>query len=223
MRRREGGQTAVEFALICSVLFLLVMGTVESGRLFFEFNGVSAAASYGARWASVVGGTCLDALQWSTKPTGNDWCNQWGNGGTTIADDFWNQAGNKPKQGNSTCPSSYIYPHPLPDPYYQVSSYYTGTATSVVGAVGQHFDTNSTSGKYGTTSPYDRGGFTPGFNRSDLWVCIQLNGATYSSSSWTVSAGDSVVVYVYAPATTTDSLDPIQHVNLVASSQYTVE
>jgi len=53
--RRFGrrGQALVEFALILPVLLLILIGTVDAGRLIFAYNAVSNAAREGGRTAIV--------------------------------------------------------------------------------------------------------------------------------------------------------------------------
>jgi Flp pilus assembly protein TadG len=50
-RRREGGQTLLEFALVIGLLLLLVFGIIDFARAFFAFatmsNGVREGARYG--------------------------------------------------------------------------------------------------------------------------------------------------------------------------------
>lgn len=215
-RDSERGQTVVEFGLICSALFLLIFIIVDCGRLFFQFTDVSAAARYGARWGSVVGGTCL-ARPYTLQA---DWCSNWGTNHPNGTDDFWDIYGNYPLQGTAACPLGY---DPSFTGYYTIGSSISGTSTTILGAVSERFDTNNTTGGVGQSSPLIVGGLTPGFDLGHTYVCIQLNGATYSSGTWTVEPGDGIVVFVYAPAQATDSLDPVAHVNLVASAQYEVE
>ncbi len=50
--RRSRGQSAVEFALIASVLFLFIYGIMEVGRLVFINSAVENGAREGARYAS---------------------------------------------------------------------------------------------------------------------------------------------------------------------------
>ena len=55
-RKRHGeerGATLVEFALIMPLLLILVLGVVEFGYLFAQFNEVRHAAREGARYAAV--------------------------------------------------------------------------------------------------------------------------------------------------------------------------
>jgi Flp pilus assembly protein TadG len=44
----------VEFALVASVLLVLVFGVIDFGRLLFTANNLTAAAREGARFASVL-------------------------------------------------------------------------------------------------------------------------------------------------------------------------
>jgi Flp pilus assembly protein TadG len=51
--RDRRGLGAVEFALVCPVLFLFIIGTAELGTLFFANAGVRNAVAEGARAAGV--------------------------------------------------------------------------------------------------------------------------------------------------------------------------
>ena len=53
--RREGGQTLVEFALLLPLLLLLLLATVEFGRIFFSYLEVVEIAHDAARVASLGG------------------------------------------------------------------------------------------------------------------------------------------------------------------------
>jgi len=53
LRKRESGQTLVEFALVVPLLFLLLFGSVEFGRVFHAYHVVTSAAREGARAAAV--------------------------------------------------------------------------------------------------------------------------------------------------------------------------
>ena len=52
-RHREGGASAVEFALVMPVLFLLLFGIIDYGLLFFDSIGLRQGAREGARQAVV--------------------------------------------------------------------------------------------------------------------------------------------------------------------------
>lgn len=52
----ERGASAVEFAIVASLLFMVLFGTVQFGMAFNRAQGLEAAAREGARLAS-VGGT----------------------------------------------------------------------------------------------------------------------------------------------------------------------
>ena len=54
-KQSERGASMVEFAIIISLLFLLVFGIVQFGIAFNRDNGIKAAAKEGARAASVGG------------------------------------------------------------------------------------------------------------------------------------------------------------------------
>jgi Flp pilus assembly protein TadG len=52
-RRRAGGQSLVEFALVFPIIILLVMAFAEIGRAVFAYNIIANAARQGARVAAV--------------------------------------------------------------------------------------------------------------------------------------------------------------------------
>jgi Flp pilus assembly protein TadG len=51
----QTGAAAVEFAIIASILFMLVFGIIEFGRIFNELEVMNSAAREGARAAAVRG------------------------------------------------------------------------------------------------------------------------------------------------------------------------
>lgn len=55
MRRlgEESGASAVEFAIVASVLFLVLFGTIQFGIVFNRYQGLQAGAREGARLAAV--------------------------------------------------------------------------------------------------------------------------------------------------------------------------
>ncbi|HKV35792.1 MAG TPA: TadE family protein [Pyrinomonadaceae bacterium] len=52
--RRENGTQMIEFALILPALILLFAGTVELGRLFYQYTTLAKATRAGARYLSTV-------------------------------------------------------------------------------------------------------------------------------------------------------------------------
>lgn len=58
--QRERGAALVEFALVASLLVLLVLGIVEFGWKFGQFNDVRHGAREGARFAAVDAGNNSD-------------------------------------------------------------------------------------------------------------------------------------------------------------------
>ncbi len=58
--RSQSGATAVEFALVCLPLFLLVLGVIEFGRAFYVRNDLSYAADVAARQV-LIGKIARDA------------------------------------------------------------------------------------------------------------------------------------------------------------------
>lgn len=211
---RERGQAVVEFAIICSVLFMLTVGLLGVGQAFFQYNAVSAAARYGARWGAVVGGTCE-----GVGGAGSDWCTQLGQQSTQG---FWAQPGNAPLQAVGTsCPGD-DKSTASPSPYYTVSAYTGGTATTIVGAIAQRFDSGATS------SNFISGGLTPGFDLSKLKVCIQLPSLTESTGGrsqtiWNPMPGSMVQVFVYYRFSPAGTLLTNATLPLFASSRYVIE
>src|SRR5579872_5971675 len=130
--RREDGQSVVEAGLVLSVFLLMTAGLVDVGRAIFLYNQLSDVSRFGARWGSVVGGTC--ALYYATSSS--DWCNQIGH----QTSGFWAQNGNKPLQGYGTSCPGYST---TPADWYTASSYSGTTSTTIVASVAQKFDTDS--------------------------------------------------------------------------------
>ncbi|HVE69426.1 MAG TPA: TadE family protein [Solirubrobacteraceae bacterium] len=54
-RRREGGQSLVEFALVLPIFLLLTLGLFEAGRAVWYTNTLAYAAREGTRYAIVHG------------------------------------------------------------------------------------------------------------------------------------------------------------------------
>lgn len=54
-RSEDRGATLVEFALIAPLLFLLLFGVIEFGRVIATFTAVTTAAREGARYGTTVG------------------------------------------------------------------------------------------------------------------------------------------------------------------------
>jgi len=59
LRKGEHGQALVEMALVLPLLFLLLFGVIEMGRVGYAYITVSNAARAGGRTAT-IGGTDLD-------------------------------------------------------------------------------------------------------------------------------------------------------------------
>jgi len=60
-RRDSRGQAMIEFALAAPVVFLLITGLLDAGRLVFINNELSEAAREGARWGAVQGRAAAEA------------------------------------------------------------------------------------------------------------------------------------------------------------------
>lgn len=70
--RDEHGAAAVEFALVCPVLLLFLMGVVDFGRLFVIGLAVSSAADTGAQYGAQSALTSTDTAGMRTAAT-NDY------------------------------------------------------------------------------------------------------------------------------------------------------
>ena len=69
-KRSEEGAAAVEFALIASLLFMILFGVIEFGRIFNELEVMNSAAREGARVAAVRGTSTQvsDAVEAAADP-----------------------------------------------------------------------------------------------------------------------------------------------------------
>jgi TadE-like protein len=234
--RRERGQSTLEMGILIGVagfpLLLLSAGLFDVSRMFYQYNAVSAAARYGARWASVVGGTCSTQTATQYNGSGNlaDWCNQQNNANQTagsVSGDFWSLNGNRPLQSAPTqCPSGIDNSF---TGYYHVSDYQGINDTSVIGAIAHRFDTT------GSSPSSEIGGVSPGFDMSQMLACIQPSAVcsttaqgACTSYNWEFGPGTILKVYVYYPF---KPVTPLVHdmqngnfsVTLVAASQSIVE
>jgi hypothetical protein len=204
----ERGQATVELALILIIMLMLSGGLLDVGRGIYEYNALGSAARYAARWGSVVGGQCYKLADYGKSTS--DWCDQLSNN-TTY---FWSQPGNKPLQtGDTSCPdgldSSFTG-------FYKVSDYAGTSSTTIVGAIAKRFDSNSSSRSFIV------GAATPGFDLSQLKVCIQLPWNS-NFSNWNAYPGDTVTVKIYYPFKPVSSLIFGGTVTLTGSSTYNIE
>lgn len=74
-RRETKGASMVEFAIIAPLLFLLIFGIIDFGRVFFLVNNLTNAAREGARLGAVLreGQTgVLSQIQTATRDRIND-------------------------------------------------------------------------------------------------------------------------------------------------------
>ncbi len=55
MNRHQRGATAVEFALVATLFFAVLLGILELGRMLYTWNAVAEATRWGARQAVVCG------------------------------------------------------------------------------------------------------------------------------------------------------------------------
>ena len=66
-RRRERGQSLVEFALILPILMALLLLTIDVGRLFYAYVGVTNASREGAAYAITNKDAASDTATITTK------------------------------------------------------------------------------------------------------------------------------------------------------------
>ncbi len=226
----DSGQSLVEFALIAVPLFMLTVGLVGVGQYFYEYNAMASAATVAARWASVVGGTCYSSG--SEADSSADWCNQFNSGSTSPPSGgwahapstkypvFWQHAGNWPLQGsNVSCPTSYSSAF---TGYYTASQFSGNTSATIVGSVAQRLDTTSSSSQ---SSPLIVGGLVPGFDLSQLRVCIQptWDTSTTYGTDWQFGPGYKLTVYLYYPFDPIGGILKAGQMEIVASSTYETE
>lgn len=72
--RRPRGQALVEFALVAPLLFLLIIGIIEIGRLVFYYHLINQAAREGGRYAIVHGENAWDGCPSGPVPFGVTAC-----------------------------------------------------------------------------------------------------------------------------------------------------
>ena len=130
--------------------------------------------------------------------------------GTKSGSNFWAQTGTVPLQGNGVkCPA---YTDPTgPASYYTVGSFVNSSATSIVGAIAQHFDSSDSSTSFVH-------GITAGLTLSQLRVCSQTTNTAADQSP-----GDYVGVTIYYHFSPINGLVARGGFDMVSSSQYVVE
>lgn len=181
--RPERGQAMIEMAITLLIFLMVTAGLIDVGRSIASYNELSAIARYGARWGSVVGGTCQGFSKLGNSS--NDWCNLLATG---VPGGFWTQLGNKPLQGAGVACPTYST---TPADWYTVNTYVTAKDTTVLGALAQHFDTSS------QTPNTVVGAFAPGLDYSKLRVCVALSRGSPPEPGDTVTVD---VDYSFAPA-----------------------
>ena len=62
VRRADGGQAIVEFALALPILMLMVMGLIAGGRLIYDYVTVGNAAREGVRTGIIASATDAEIL-----------------------------------------------------------------------------------------------------------------------------------------------------------------
>ncbi|MHB8514123.1 MAG: TadE/TadG family type IV pilus assembly protein [Dehalococcoidia bacterium] len=69
-RRRELGQSLVEFALMAPLFMLLVLATIDGARAVFAYNTIANAAREGARYGIVHGAASSSPIGPGANETG---------------------------------------------------------------------------------------------------------------------------------------------------------
>jgi Flp pilus assembly protein TadG len=215
----------VEFGFALSGFLIFTVGLIDGGRAFYQYNALASAARFGARWGSVVGGTCRDRGQGLAR---SDWCNRLPTTltSTTPYSDFWGTVGNgnTPLQTPITSVATFLTPscvdaggNPVLSYYYTASSFTGSTSTTIVGAVVQRFDSDS------STISTILGRATPGFDHSKLRVCIYLSGDAWTGSKWIPKQATTIGVSLYYPFSPAGPLLGGKTFTLLANSQYSIE
>jgi Flp pilus assembly protein TadG len=53
LKRDQRGVSALEFALIAPILFIMIIGTIQVGLIFYSHTALRSAVSKGARYATI--------------------------------------------------------------------------------------------------------------------------------------------------------------------------
>jgi Flp pilus assembly protein TadG len=129
--RNERGSALVEFAVVCFLLMMVLMGVVEIARLLLVYNTISNAARVGARFA-VVHGSDNSASVSTIQGVVNGYL---GAGGvnTTTASVYVNY----PDTGSCTAPGcrvtvSVSYPYDPFTSYFPISVSLGSTSQGVI-------------------------------------------------------------------------------------------
>lgn len=193
----------IEFAIIATVLMAMTAGLIGAALAFYQYNAVSELARYGARWGSVIGGTC--AIPSAQGGSTSDFCDQLGN----VSTGFWAQPGNQPLQGPGVACPNY---DDAPSDYYTVGDYTGAKATTVVASVADHFDTTSSSAGFLANV------LSAGFDLRQLRACVAVSSATPSPLP-----GDTVSVTLHYSFTPVSGLLTNHPLTFGATSRYEVE
>lgn len=72
--RDDRAAAMIEFAIVAPLLFLLVFGIIDFGRVFFLYNNLTNAARDGARYGSVLpeGGASVTTVRSTVRSRIND-------------------------------------------------------------------------------------------------------------------------------------------------------
>lgn len=69
LRGAEGGNVAIEFALVLPMFLMLVFGTIEYGRLLWTREALQETATVGARCMAMSSGPCASGGSYSAANT----------------------------------------------------------------------------------------------------------------------------------------------------------
>ena len=67
--REEAGAELLEFAMVSILFFTFVFGTMEFGRMIWQYNIIASVAKDGVRWAAVRGSTATTPADQSSLQT----------------------------------------------------------------------------------------------------------------------------------------------------------
>jgi Flp pilus assembly protein TadG len=73
LRRRRGGATAIEFALVAGLFLPLCFAILDAGLLLWTEGSLQSVAALTARCAAIASPSCANALQAQTFAVNNLW------------------------------------------------------------------------------------------------------------------------------------------------------
>ena len=130
--RSERGAELIEFALTLPLLLLLVLGIIEFGFMFKEYEVVTNAAREGARLGALIPSAGYSAAE--AEARANDYLNAGGLNAalatTTVVPSQVAISGTTPAKCIPVVTATVLYPHPVPF-VGGIYTFFGGTATPI--------------------------------------------------------------------------------------------